>query len=166
MSDAPVPKLLTLDAAVARREQLRAKGKKLVLTNGVFDLLHPGHEHYLREARKLGDALFIALNSDASTKLLKGPSRPVEDQTRRAQVLGRLPEVDAIVIFDGKRLDAEIAALRPDTYCKAGDYTLDKLDPAERKALQDVGAAIKFMPFLPGFSTTKKIEELKLGRQP
>jgi rfaE bifunctional protein nucleotidyltransferase chain/domain len=159
-------KLLTLRAAVARRRRLAAAGKKVVLTNGVFDLLHPGHRHYLRRARALGGALFVALNSNASTRLLKGPSRPVQGQRERARALGRLPFVDAVVIFRGKRLDREIAALRPDVYCKAGDYTLAKLDRAERSALEASGARIKFMPFLRGFSTTKRIAELKSSGRP
>jgi rfaE bifunctional protein nucleotidyltransferase chain/domain len=154
-------KLLTLRAAVARRRRLGAAGRKVVLTNGVFDLLHPGHVHYLRKARALGDALFVALNSNASTRALKGPSRPVQGQVARARALGELKFVDAVVIFRGRRLDREITALRPDIYCKAGDYTLAKLDPTERTALEAAGARIKFMPFLAGFSTTKKIAELK-----
>ena len=154
-------KLLTLRAAAARRRRLGAAGKRVVLTNGVFDLLHPGHRHYLGRARALGDALFVALNSNASTRMLKGPSRPVQGQAERARALAQLPAVAAIVIFRGKRLDREIKRLRPDVYCKAGDYTLAKLDPAERAALEDVGAKIKFMPFLPGFSTTRKIAELE-----
>ena len=154
-------KLLTLRAAVARRRRLAAAGTQVVLTNGVFDLLHPGHRHYLQRARALGGALFVALNSNASTRLLKGPTRPVQGQTERARALGRLPFVDAVVIFRGKRLDREIAALRPDVYCKAGDYTLAKLDPAERGALEKAGARIKFMPFLAGHSTTKKIAAMQ-----
>jgi rfaE bifunctional protein nucleotidyltransferase chain/domain len=157
-------KLLSLRAAVARRRLLAARGRKVVLTNGVFDLLHPGHRHYLQRARALGDALFIALNSNASTRLLKGPSRPVQGQTERARALARLPGVDTVFIFRGKRLDREIAALRPDVYCKAGDYTLAKLDPGERAALQAAGARIEFMPFLPGHSTTKKIAALAARR--
>jgi rfaE bifunctional protein nucleotidyltransferase chain/domain len=158
-------KLLTLRAAVARRRRLAAAGTRVVLTNGVFDLLHPGHRHYLQRARALGGALFVALNSNASTRLLKGPTRPVQGQTERARALGRLPCVDAVVIFRGKRLDREIAALRPDVYCKAGDYTLAKLDPAERAALEKAGARITFMPFLAGFSTTRKIAELQAAKR-
>jgi rfaE bifunctional protein nucleotidyltransferase chain/domain len=155
------PKLRSLEAAVARREELRSAGRKVVLTNGVFDLLHPGHRHYLGFAGKLGDALFVALNSDASVKRLKGPTRPVEDELTRAAALARLPEVDTIVIFREMRLTAEIRALRPDVYCKAGDYTLEKLDPDERAALLECGARIEFMPFLPGHSTTKIIADRK-----
>lgn len=156
-------KLRSLAEAVARRQELRAAGRKVVLTNGVFDLLHPGHLHYLGFAGKLGDALFVALNSDASVKQLKGPTRPVEDELTRAAALARLPQVDTIVIFREMRLTTEIRALRPDVYCKAGDYTLEKLDPGERAALQECGARIEFMPFLPGHSTTKLIAERKAG---
>jgi rfaE bifunctional protein nucleotidyltransferase chain/domain len=153
--------LLSLPEAVALRRKLRAEGKTVVLTNGVFDLLHAGHRHYLGYAAKLGDALFVALNSDASTRELKGPERPIEPQARRAAALGGLPEVAAVVLFEGKRLDREIAALAPDVYCKAGDYSLEKLDPGERAALERAGARIEFLPFLAGHSTTGTIARLK-----
>jgi D-glycero-beta-D-manno-heptose 1-phosphate adenylyltransferase len=155
------PKLMTLAAAVTWREQRRARGQKVVLTNGVFDLLHTGHLYYLQQARELGDALVIALNADASVRALKGPTRPVQSEEHRAYALGALSCVDAIVIFREPRLTSEIAALRPDIYCKAGDYTLEKLDPGERGALEAGGAAIKFLPFLPGFSTTSLIAKIK-----
>jgi len=155
------PKLFTLEQAVAARERLRAAGRKVVLTNGVFDLLHTGHLYYLQQARALGDALFIALNSDASVKVLKGPLRPVMNEEQRAYALAALTCIDGIVIFREPRLTAEIQALRPDVYCKAGDYTLEKLNPQERAALEAVGAQIKFMPFLPGFSTTNLIAKIR-----
>ena len=155
------PKLLSLAAAAARREELRAAGRRVVLTNGIFDLLHTGHLHYLQKARALGDALIVALNSDASTRALKGPARPVQTEAQRAYALGALACVDAIVIFGTPRLDAEIRALRPDIYCKAGDYTLDKLDAGERAALEAVGARIEFLPFLAGFSTTELIKKIR-----
>jgi D-glycero-beta-D-manno-heptose 1-phosphate adenylyltransferase len=155
------PKLLTFDRAVEYRAQLRAAGKRVVLTNGIFDLLHTGHLYYLQQARALGDALFVALNSDASTRALKGPTRPVQNEEQRAYALAALACVDAVVIFREPRLTAEIRALQPDIYCKAGDYTLDKLDPAERLALEDVKATITFLPFLPGFSTTALIAKIK-----
>lgn len=155
------PKLLALEDAVRRREELRRAGRRVVLTNGVFDLLHTGHLHHLQAARGRGDALFIALNADASVRALKGPHRPVQSEVERAYALGALACVDAVVIFREKRLTAEILALRPDVYVKAGDYTLDKLDPGERGALEQVGASIEFMPFLPGFSTTALIERIR-----
>jgi rfaE bifunctional protein nucleotidyltransferase chain/domain len=155
------PKLRKLDDAVAWREQLRHAGRRVVLTNGVFDLLHTGHLHYLKQARELGDALIVALNGDVSVRALKGPARPVQGETQRAYALGALTCVDAITIFSTPRLTAEIRALRPDVYCKAGDYTLEKLDAEERAALNDVGARIEFLPFLPGFSTTDLIARIK-----
>lgn len=155
------PKLLSLTVAVGLRAQMRATGKRVVLTNGVFDLLHTGHLYYLQKARALGDALIIALNADESVKQLKGPMRPVQDEVQRAYALGALECVDAVVIFRGKRLAGEINALAPDIYVKAGDYTLEKLDPDERAALEKVGARIEFMPFLPGFSTTSLIAKIK-----
>jgi rfaE bifunctional protein nucleotidyltransferase chain/domain len=157
----PNPKLYSLDAAVTLREKFRGEGKRLVLTNGVFDLLHTGHLYYLQQARALGDALFIALNSDASVKELKGPLRPIQNEEQRAYALAALWFIDGVVIFREKRLVPEIRALRPDVYCKAGDYTLEKLDPSERAALEGVGAQIKFLPFLPGFSTTALIAKIK-----
>lgn len=155
------PKLYSLEAAVRLRAEYRASGKKLVLTNGVFDLLHTGHLYYLQQARALGDALFIALNSDASVKELKGPLRPIQNEEQRAYALAATWFVDGIVIFREKRLTPEIRALQPDVYCKAGDYTLEKLNPEERGALQAGGADIRFLPFLPGFSTTELIAKIK-----
>jgi rfaE bifunctional protein nucleotidyltransferase chain/domain len=155
------PKLRSLEEAVAWRERLRGAGKRVVLTNGVFDLLHTGHLYYLKNARGLGDALMIALNADTSVRALKGPSRPVQNQAQRAYALGALECVDAVTIFAEPRLTAEIRALKPDVYCKAGDYTLEKLNPEERGALIDVGAQIEFLPFLSGFSTTDLIARIK-----
>lgn len=155
------PKLAVLPEIVARRERWRAEGRRVVLTNGVFDLLHTGHLYYLQKARALGDILVVALNADASVRALKGPTRPVQSEEQRAYALGALACVDAIVIFREPRLTAEIRALRPDIYTKAGDYTLEKLDPGERGALESVGARIEFMPFLPGFSTTQLIARIK-----
>ena len=151
----------SLAAAVAAREKLRASGKRVVLTNGVFDLLHTGHLYYLEKARSYGDALFIALNGDTSVRQLKGPLRPVQVEEHRAYALAATWFVDGIVVFQNKRLTAEILALKPDVYCKAGDYTLEKLDPDERHALEQVGAEIRFLPFLTGFSTTSLIAKIK-----
>jgi len=156
------PKLYpSLEVAVAAREKLRAAGKRVVLTNGVFDLLHTGHLYYLEKARGFGDALFIALNGDASVRQLKGPLRPVQAEEHRAYALAATWFVDGIVVFQNKRLTEEILALKPDVYCKAGDYTLEKLDRDERRALEQVGAQIKFLPFLSGFSTTSLIAKIK-----
>ncbi len=155
------PKLFTLAQAVEARAALRRDGKQLVLTNGVFDLLHTGHLSYLQQARTRGDALFIALNSDRSVQQLKGPLRPVQGEAERAFALAALACVDGVVVFAGQRLAGEIRALQPDVYAKAGDYTLEKLNPEEREALQAVGARIEFLPFLPGFSTTGLIARIQ-----
>jgi D-glycero-beta-D-manno-heptose 1-phosphate adenylyltransferase len=154
------PKLRSLTDAAARRAELRAAGRAVVLTNGCFDLLHPGHLYYLRAAAALGGALFIALNGDASVRVLKCPARPVQSASERAYALGALEFVDTVFVFDTPRLDREIRALRPDIYTKAGDYSLDKLDSGERAALQETGARIEFLPFLPGYSTTELLRKI------
>jgi rfaE bifunctional protein nucleotidyltransferase chain/domain len=155
------PKLRSLADAVAWRKRLREEGRRLVLTNGVFDLLHTGHLYSLKKARGLGEALIVALNADDSVRALKGPSRPIQTGEQRAYALGALECVDAITLFTAPRLTAEIRALRPDVYCKAGDYTAEKLNSEERDALAEVGAKIEFVPFLPGFSTTTLIARIK-----
>ncbi len=157
-------RLMTLRQAAAARQRLRRAHGKLVLTNGVFDLLHPGHTAYLEQARRLAGSrgrLFVALNSDQSVKRLKGPRRPILDEKSRAYNLAQLKSVDGIVIFNRPRLTREIKVLQPDIYVKAGDYTLETLDPAERAALAQVGARIMFLPFLPGFSTTALIAKIR-----
>lgn len=155
------PKLLSLDAAVAWRLALRSAGCRLALTNGVFDLLHPGHLAFLRSARALGDALLVCINSDDSVRALKGPTRPVQPAPDRAFALAACEFIDAVVVFPGLRLGPEIAALQPDAYAKAGDYSLETLDASEREALQAAGAAIHFLPFLPGYSTTRLIARIR-----
>ncbi len=155
------PKLFSLEQAVMQRAALCAASKKLVLTNGVFDLLHTGHLFYLQQARMLGHALFVALNADTSVKQLKGPLRPVQDELQRAYALAALASVNGVVIFRGKQLTTEILALKPSVYVKAGDYTLEKLNPEEHVALEQVRAQIRFLPFLEGFSTTNLIARIK-----
>jgi rfaE bifunctional protein nucleotidyltransferase chain/domain len=154
------PRLLPLARAVALRRELRKAGGRLVLTNGVFDLLHPGHASYLEAARHLAGPkglLFVALNSDASVRALKGPLRPVMDERARAFMLAQLRSVDGVILFRGRRLAREITALQPDIYCKAGDYTLATLDPTERAALEAAGSEVVFLPYVKGFSTTSLI---------
>ena len=150
--------LLSLEEAVAWRENLRKNNRKLVVTNGCFDLVHRGHASYLIEAAKLGDELLVLINSDASVRAIKGESRPVVSESDRAYLLAALESVSKVVIFDYARCDRELAALKPDVYAKAGDYTLETLVASEREALQSCGAEIVFMPFIKGFSTTNIIE--------
>ncbi|MDR0931756.1 MAG: adenylyltransferase/cytidyltransferase family protein [Victivallales bacterium] len=163
MNKNPVAGIMTLSEAKIWREKLRAEGRRLVITNGCFDILHRGHAEYLYESRLLGDALLVLVNSDASVCGLKGPERPLVDQYNRCYMLCALSSVDAAVVFDGERCDRQLRELSADIYVKGGDYTLDRLDPAERAALEEVGTRICFKPFVPGFSTTMIVEKIRRG---
>ena len=156
----PNNKLLTLEAAVAERQRLREAGQTMVMTNGCFDLLHVGHLSYLQKSRELGDQLWVLINSDESVRALKGPTRPIQSEIERAYSLAALSCVDRVVVFGNPRLVHEIEQLQPDIYTKAGDYTIDTLYQPERQAFDAVGAQIKFLPFLKGFSTTNMIEKI------
>ncbi len=140
-------------AGVSRK--LRESGRRLVFTNGCFDLLHVGHVRYLQAAREKGDALVVALNGDGSVRALKGPTRPVNSQEDRAEVLAALACVDWVTVFDTPRVDAVIREARPAVYVKGGDYTLETLDPGERAALESVGASVEIVCLVPGKSTTE-----------
>lgn len=156
----PAAALLTLEEAVSWRKSLALDGKRLAVTNGCFDIMHRGHAEYLSRARNCADALLVLLNSDASVSSLKGPTRPLVSQDDRAFLLNSLRAVDRVVIFDSSRCDKELAALFPDVYVKAGDYTLEKLDPGEREALLNAGTEIVFMPFVEGLSTSSLVEKI------
>ena len=132
----------------------------MVFTNGCFDLLNAGHVRYLQQARGLGDALAVGLNSDRSVRELKGKGRPVNVEEDRAEVLAALGCVDYVVIFDGKRATDVLSTVRPHVYAKGGDYTPDSLDPEERAALEKAGAEIRILPLVPGRSTTAVLERV------
>ncbi len=136
------------------REQLEAQGQKLVLTNGVFDLLHAGHVRYLKEARALGDALVVAINSDESVTELKGPGRPVYTEQDRAEILCALEAVDRVVVFGEKRATATIEAIQPHIYTKGGDYTADSLIDEERELMERLGTEIRILSLVAGRSTS------------
>lgn len=157
----PSSALISLPEAVAWRQELKNSGRRLVVTNGCFDLMHRGHASYLYETAKLADELLVLINSDSSVRELKGKSRPLVGEKDRAYLLGALESVSRVVVFDSQRCDRELAALAPDVYTKAGDYTLEKLDAAERKALENGGTQIIFMPFVSGFSTTGIVEKIR-----
>ncbi len=154
---------MTLSQAVQWRKELRNAGLRLSVTNGCFDLLHRGHAEYLLAASHLADKLLVLINSDASVRELKGPSRPVNCEYDRAYLLGCFSYIDAVVVFDGKRCADELAALQPDAYAKGGDYTIETLDEAERNALLGAKTEISFIPFVPDHSTSKMIEKAKNG---
>lgn len=144
----------------AIRDAMHSSGQRLVFTNGCFDLLHAGHVRYLQQARGLGDALVVGLNSDSSVRELKGEGRPVNPQDDRAEVLAALGCVDYVVVFDGKRATDLLRAVRPHVYAKGGDYTPESLDSGERGVLEACGAAIEILPLVPGRSTTGLVEKL------
>jgi rfaE bifunctional protein nucleotidyltransferase chain/domain len=145
------------------RKNFRATGKKLVVTNGCFDILHLGHITYLESARNFGDALLVGVNSDAVVRELKGPGRPVNSETDRAAILAALESVGGACIFADKTAVKFLTAAQPDIYVKGGDYTLDTLNQDERRAVESAGGKIVLIPFVPGKSTTallKKISRL------
>jgi rfaE bifunctional protein nucleotidyltransferase chain/domain len=154
------PKLLGLAELAEESGRCLSRGGRLVLTNGCFDLLHVGHVRYLQSARRLGSALVVAVNGDVSVRTLKGPSRPVNSEMDRAEVLAALGCVDFVTIFHTARVTEVIRAIRPQVYAKGGDYTLDRLDPDERKALEEVGTDIKLLEFVDGRSTTSILEKI------
>jgi len=151
----------TADQMRSLRDRLHASGKKLVFTNGCFDLLHVGHVRYLQQARALGDALVIGLNSDASVRELKGPTRPVTTQEDRAEILMALECIDGVVVFDEPRVTRLIEELKPHVYTKGGDYTVDSLNPEERAALEAAGTEIRILPLVAGRSTTSTLKKLR-----
>lgn len=160
MLNDPTSRVMNLEQAVCWRNSLKMTGKKLVVTNGCFDILHRGHAVYLHASRNSGDALLVLLNSDASIRNLKGESRPVNDQESRAILLASLAAVDAVVIFDSEICADELRAIQPDIYVKGGDYTVETLNPIERQALLECGCQFKFIPFVNGFSTTSIIQKI------
>ncbi len=148
------------------RADLDKQGRRLVFTNGCFDLLHAGHVRYLAEARALGDALVVALNSDDSVRQLKGPSRPVNTEEDRAEILTALRSVDAVCVFHEPRVTRLIEEIQPHVYAKGGDYTVESLNPEERGALEKVGAKIEILGLVPGRSTTATLKRVAAGEAP
>jgi D-glycero-beta-D-manno-heptose 1-phosphate adenylyltransferase len=157
MIDLSVCRVADLEKLLIWREEERRCGRKVVLTNGCFDLLHRGHIEYLQSSALLGDSLIVAINSDESVKALKGSSRPINLELDRAFAVASLRVVTATFVFQGPRLADEIRQLKPDVYTKAGDYSLETLEPTERQALQDSGADVVIIPFSTGYSTTSTL---------
>lgn len=157
---------ITLQQAVQQRNALREAGKRLVFTNGHFDLLHVGHLDYLEQARALGDALFVGLNGDASTRRLKGEGRPLVPAVERARLLAALPPVTAVIIFEEDTAINLISALQPEIYVKGGDYALPDASHAvkplpERPTVEAYGGEVVLIDYLPGHSTSELIERVK-----
>lgn len=156
-----LPKILTADALAAQRDAFDRTGRRLVFTNGCFDLLHVGHVRYLQAAREEGDALAVGLNGDRSVQALKGPGRPLNSAEDRAEILAALTCVDFVTVFDEPRATNLLARVRPHVYVKGGDYTLETLNAEERAVLLAAGTRIAFVPTVPGRSTTRIVEAMQ-----
>ena len=154
-------KIIDMNELAQRARESRAAGKKLIATNGCFDLLHVGHVRYLQAARGLGDMLAVGLNGDRSVRELKGNGRPINNEGDRAEVLAALECVDFVTIFPEMRATQFILAAQPAIYAKGGDYTSETLNAEERAALQKLGAEIRIIPFEKGYSTSLLLEQLR-----
>lgn len=152
-------KIFSIEALIKERHHLRGEGKRLVFTNGCFDLLHPGHVSYLRQARSLGDALVVALNSDRSVRSIKGEGRPILNQQERSEVVAALEAVDYVTIFDDETPRELIAAVLPDVLVKGGDWALDEI--VGRDEVEAAGGRVLSLPYIEGSSTTDIIERIK-----
>ncbi len=154
--------ILTLGAAVERRVRLKQDGKRLVFTNGHFDLLHVGHLDYLEKARALGDALFLGLNGDGSSERLKGTGRPIVPAQERARLLAALIPVSAVILFEEDTAAGLIGALQPDIYVKGGDYHNKPLP--ERSLVESYGGRVELIDYLPDHSTSALIARIRALR--
>lgn len=155
-------KVLSSEEMLEERERLRAAGLKLVFTNGVFDLIHVGHLRYLAHARSLGDALIVAINSDRSVRELKGPNRPITNETERAEILCAFRQVTYVTIFDDISPRKLICSLLPDFLVKGGDYPLDEIHG--RREVEASGGRVLSLPFVEGSSTSSIIEKMARTR--
>lgn len=155
--------VLTLTELLAARAQLRQTGRRVVFTNGCFDLLHPGHVRYLQQARALGDALIVALNSDRSVRELKGPARPILLEQERAEVIAALACVDFVTIFDEPTPREIIAALLPNILVKGGDWSLETI--VGREEVEAAGGQVMSLPFVDGVSTSEVIARIMQSQQ-
>ncbi len=152
--------VLTLDEATRYADAARAEGKTVVFTNGVFDLLHPGHVRYLADARRQGDCLIVGLNTDRSVGAIKGPDRPIVPQAERAEVLAALACVDAVCLFDEETPHAIVSRLQPDVLVKGADWAADEI--VGRDVVERRGGRVVRIPIAAGYSTTAIVE--KIGR--
>jgi rfaE bifunctional protein nucleotidyltransferase chain/domain len=153
------PSILTLEQLVERFGRPQRDGKRIVFTNGCFDLLHPGHIHSLEAARALGDVLIIGLNSDESVRTLKGSGRPVIPQDERAEILASMECVDAVVIFDELTPQRVVAALLPDVLVKGGDWPGNQI--VGREEVEAAGGKVVLIDVVPGYSTTEILSKIR-----
>ncbi len=153
--------VLNLTELAAERAHLRQAGKRVVFTNGCFDLLHPGHVRYLQQARALGEVLIVALNSDRSVRELKGPARPILQEAERAEVMAALACVDYVTIFDEPTPQRVIATLLPDVLVKGGDWNIDNI--VGRTEVEAAGGQVLSLPFVDGLSTSDVVARILAG---
>jgi D-beta-D-heptose 7-phosphate kinase/D-beta-D-heptose 1-phosphate adenosyltransferase len=153
--------ILTLEEAILRFSRKKRNGRRVVFTNGCFDLLHPGHIRGLELARELGDVLIVGLNSDASVRQLKGEGRPVISALERAEILAALESVDVVVIFDDLTPREVIAGLLPDVLVKGGDWPGDGI--VGREEVEAAGGRVVSIPVVPGYSTTAILQKIRQG---
>lgn len=151
-------KIIHEDEIKDQANKLRADGKTVVFTNGCFDILHAGHVRYLGAARELGSCLIVGLNSDQSVRGLKGPTRPINTQDDRAEVLSALSAVDYVVIFEEPTAEKLVANIKPDIYVKGGDYNVKDLP--EAKIVEEHGGKTILIPEVPGRSSSRIIEKI------
>ena len=152
--------LIERNLIVETCKKIRQSGKKIVFTNGCFDIIHVGHVRYLTTAKSFGDILIIGLNSDESVKILKGENRPINNEKDRAEVLLGLKAVDYVVIFGERTAENLVSEIRPDIYVKGGDYTVDKIP--EAKIVQSYGGRVELVQFVAGHSTTNILKKLSI----
>jgi D-beta-D-heptose 7-phosphate kinase/D-beta-D-heptose 1-phosphate adenosyltransferase len=159
MGDSLSAPILTLEQAILRFGRGKRNGRRVVFTNGCFDLLHPGHLHGFELARELGDVLIVGLNSDASVRQLKGPGRPVIPERERAEILAALESVDAVVIFDELTPREVISRLLPDVLVKGGDWPGDQI--VGREEVEAAGGRVVSVPLVPGYSTSAILQKIR-----
>ncbi|MGO8786059.1 MAG: adenylyltransferase/cytidyltransferase family protein [Terriglobia bacterium] len=147
-----IQKILPLDRAYQKVAELKQQGLRVVLTNGCFDLLHPGHTRLFAEARKLGDVLIVAMNSDRSVRALKGNNRALQPEAERAEIIAALAAVDYVTVFDDPSVLAVVKRMLPDVLVKGGHYTLDQI--VGRDEVEAAGGRVVSIPIVPGYSTT------------
>lgn len=151
-------KILDRGSLIAERERLRQQGRRVVFTNGCFDLLHPGHVRFLQQARSLGDVLIVAVNSDPSARQLKGPGRPILTEQERCEVLAALQAVDYVTVFDEPTPRELITVLLPDVLVKGGDWPPDQI--VGRDEVEAAGGRVYSLPYVEGYSTTNLIKRI------
>ena len=151
--------VITREALIEKRGQLRREARRVVFTNGCFDLLHPGHVRYLREARSLGDVLVVALNSDTSVRALKGEGRPILSQDERAEVLSALESVDYVTVFEEETPRELIASVLPDVLVKGGDWAIEEI--VGREEVEAAGGEVRSLPYLQGASTSEIVKRIR-----